>query len=194
MILLTFDDCRIAEWAAAIPLFKQIRLRATFYVSNQETITAAGWAQLHELEDAGHSIQFHGFRHVYVTRVATRPEDWEGYIKNEIVLGMGAMYAHGFNPVHFAYPYGHYSEESHRRLLPFFTSLRTLNAQNPMPYERIWGAFDYDTGRFDRLAKENAGPGAITPIVMHKVDPVRIADLAKRGDAFVTVEDVKWPR
>jgi peptidoglycan/xylan/chitin deacetylase (PgdA/CDA1 family) len=191
VILLTFDDCRPAEWAGIIPDMKRLAIRATFYVSNQESITADGWAQLHELQDAGHSIQFHGFRHLN----ASKATDFEAYIQVEIVPGIEAMYRHGFDPTHFAYPYGHWTEASHKKLLPFFTSLRTLNAVNPMPYERIWGGFDWDTRKHDATVAKSVGPGGITPIVMHRPDPARLVALANgRADAFVTVEDIKWPR
>ena len=191
MILLTFDDCRPKEWAGIIPLMARLKIRATFYVSNQESVDADGWAQLAELREAGHSIQFHGLRHINASKVTNLDE----YIQTEIVPGMELMFRRGFNPQHFAYPYGQWTEESHRRLFQFFMSLRTLNAENPMPYERIWGAFDYDSRRYDKAVAKHVGPGAVTPVLMHSPDPARSEALAaSRGDAFVTVEDIKWPR
>jgi len=43
MILLTFDDCRILDWASLLPIMLRSGVRATFYVSNQATIDSDGW-------------------------------------------------------------------------------------------------------------------------------------------------------
>jgi len=72
MILLTFDDCRILDWASLLPIMLRSGVRATFYVSNQATIDSDGWARLSDLRAAGNSIQYHGLNHVYAEQV----RDW----------------------------------------------------------------------------------------------------------------------
>lgn len=190
MILLTFDDCQILDWASLLPIMLRGGVRATFYVSNQATIDSDGWARLSDLRAAGNSIQYHGLNHVYAEQV----RDWDEYLKTEIDCGMKMMADHGFDCTHFAYPYGHYSEESHIRLLPVFKTLRTLAANGPLGYGRIWGAWDWESGKYDDKINIPAGPGEVTPIVAHAVKAQKILDLAyRRGDGFVTVEDLKWP-
>jgi len=183
MILLTFDDCRPTEWAEAIPLLARLEIRATFYVSNQETIGAGGWSELADLKAAGHSIQFHGFRHVDIRKV----QDWNEYTKAEIFPGVDMMREHGFEVRHFAYPYGHWTEEGHQALLPHFTSLRILCRDgNPAPPARVWGSRLYNYRRRRDQSRDAA-------LVMHKVDAEELKFLARiRDDPFITVENLKW--
>ncbi len=194
MILLTFDDCHIAEWWALIPWMKANAVRATFYVSDQDKIMPENWSRLHELELAGNSIQFHGLNHLNVRKVATWPE----YLGKEIGEGLRIMKHHDFTPRHFAYPYGQYTPESHAVLDGFFQSLRTLYG-GPYPgprLPRVFGAQEFETGKTDAVLLTAESAGQILPLAMHKPNMERLERLLayarEFGERFVTVDDIEW--
>jgi len=106
------------------------------------------------------------------------------------------MADHGFDCTHFAYPYGHYSEESHIRLLPVFKTLRTLAANGPLGYGPDLGSMGLGIRKYD---DQDQYPGRARGESNSDRRPCRQG--AKRswtwriavGMEFVTVEDLKWP-
>ncbi|MBD9479911.1 polysaccharide deacetylase family protein [Pseudoxanthomonas sp. PXM02] len=70
-IVVTFDDGHVSNHAVALPLLTRHGISADFFI-NPATVGTAGfldWNQLREMNDAGMSIQSHGYDHVYLTQL-----------------------------------------------------------------------------------------------------------------------------
>jgi len=191
MIILSFDDCHIEGWAGMVMGGKSPKAM-TFYVSDLAGVSPARWQMLRDIEAAGHEIGFHGMRHLR----ADRPLDWDAFMRDEIDEGLKIMESEGFIPAHYSYPYGAYSQESNRRLLERFKTLRAVNAGGlyrvgEMP--SVWAAIEFDFDRKDRAVLCPREPGDVACVFMHLPNPARLALLmemaAGNGEEFVTVSD-----
>jgi peptidoglycan/xylan/chitin deacetylase (PgdA/CDA1 family) len=66
----TFDDGEQSQYRHAFPLLAQYNIAATFFVTPGLIGSVAkllGWNQLKDLQNAGHSIQSHGWSHKFLT-------------------------------------------------------------------------------------------------------------------------------
>jgi peptidoglycan/xylan/chitin deacetylase (PgdA/CDA1 family) len=69
-VQITFDDGERSQYLNAAPLLAEHGLSATYFVTPGLIGTAAkflGWDELQELQNAGHSIQSHGWSHQFLT-------------------------------------------------------------------------------------------------------------------------------
>jgi len=69
-VQVTFDDGEWSQYLHAFPLLSQGNIPATFFVTPGLVGSGArflGWSKLRELQDAGHSIQSHGWSHKFLT-------------------------------------------------------------------------------------------------------------------------------
>jgi len=76
----TFDDGEQSQYQHAFPLLAEHGIEATFFVNPGLIGTERkflGWRQLEELQDAGHSIQSHGWSHKFLTSCSRRELDHE---------------------------------------------------------------------------------------------------------------------
>ena len=67
---ITFDDGHLSDAQYALPALSRFGLRATFFITAGWTGTRAGfmgWAELRELQAAGHRIGAHGLTHKLLT-------------------------------------------------------------------------------------------------------------------------------
>lgn len=69
-VRITFDDGEQSQYHNAFALLARHSISATYFVTPGLIGTAAkflGWSQLKELQNAGHSIQSHGWSHKFLT-------------------------------------------------------------------------------------------------------------------------------
>ncbi len=125
-LALTFDDYSITDWHNCLTLFDSFNVRATFYVSNYDKLTAKDKQMLHQLQEHGHEIGYHSLTHPnFVKYIQKHPI--AQLLAEEIDKGISLMNADGFYPQTFAYPYGCHNNITDQALLRKFKSLRALN-------------------------------------------------------------------
>lgn len=127
-IALSFDDRYVEEWTLLRPLLKKYNVRATFYVTQFDSLSPKEIEQLHQLVRDGHEIGAHGATH-------TRVLDWlrgggalEDFYRYEIEAEVLSMRKAGFKPVTFAHVGGQQTWFTDRRLLKdYFILLRDVS-------------------------------------------------------------------
>ena len=122
-VVLTFDDTHVDEWVAAIPLFAKYDARATFFVTQFDTLSDQQIEGLRTLKRAGHAIGCHGLRHRKAAEYV-REHGATKYLADEIEPALALMAAAGFVPTSFAYPMSNRSDDSDAALLQHFRHLR----------------------------------------------------------------------
>jgi len=161
-IILSFDDTSILQWHSLLPLFKKFNLYATFYISEMESLDAEQWNCLFELQETGHVIGHHGFRHrragevdVFrdpknkrkMERLRDEPvfKTWDEFFETDIDPGIELFKKHGLRCYHYSYPFGNRTEKSDKMLLTRFKTLRRggrgLYTPNKVP--RIYSAYNF---------------------------------------------------
>jgi len=125
-LALTFDDYNIDNWHTYLNLFDSLGVKATFYISNFNKLTANQKIKLHELQNHGHEIAFHSTNHVNFLKCVDST-GIEKMMKVEVTHGMWLMNNEGFYPTTFAYPYGRHNDILDKLLLKHFKSVRALN-------------------------------------------------------------------
>jgi peptidoglycan/xylan/chitin deacetylase (PgdA/CDA1 family) len=129
-LALSFDDRSVAGWTALRPMFARYGARVTFFVSAYLDLTDDEHAQLHQLSDDGHDIEYHSTNHLdAVNYVAAHGMD--AYIADEILPGLDAMRADGYPATIFAYPFGSRSAATDAALAHYFTRLRAIRSRCP---------------------------------------------------------------
>ena len=128
-LALSFDDRFVKEWIQLRPLLKQYNVKATFYVTQPDSLSVEEVNMLHELRKDGHEIGCHGAMHV-----RSIPYIWENsldkYMEKEIFHALETMKKQGFLPKTFAHPGGSQMWYSDRELLKYFTLLRDVSMKN----------------------------------------------------------------
>ena len=128
-LALSFDDRFVKEWTHLRPLLKKYNVKATFYITQPDSLSIEEINMLHELRKDGHEIGCHGAMHV-----RSIPYIWEksleDYMGNEIFHALKTMKKQGFLPKTFAHPGGSQMWYSDRELLKYFTLLRDVSMKN----------------------------------------------------------------
>lgn len=106
-VILTFDDGWENQYEYAFPLLKNFHDTATFFiftnaVNRGHHIT---WGQLHEMHDAGMSIEAHTKTHPYLQKI-TDPKELEREIAGSKKILEEEL---GVKIISFAYPFGQYN-------------------------------------------------------------------------------------
>ena len=111
---LSFDDRTVHEWYELRDLFQRYNARATFYVTQSDSLQADEITKLRHLQEVGCEIGSHGFRHVDVHEFL-KENTPDAYMKHEIHPSVQHLNDLGFQVRTFAYPYGanHESVEPH---------------------------------------------------------------------------------
>ena len=125
-LALTFDDYSVDNWYSYLPMLDSFGVRATFYISNYNKLTAAQKNKLHDFESHGNEIAFHSTTHVDFLKYA-ESNSCDKLLKEEVANGMQLMINDGFHPTTFAYPYGKHNEILDKLLLKSFKNVRALN-------------------------------------------------------------------
>lgn len=135
-IALSFDDRYVEEWTRLRPLLKKYNVKATFYVTQFDSLTPKEIEQLHQLVRDGHEIGAHGAAHVRVLDWLRGGGALEDFYRYEIEAELLSMRKAGFNPVTFAHVGGQQTWYTDQRLLKdYFTLLRDVS----MTERRVFG-------------------------------------------------------
>ncbi len=129
-LALSFDDHAVSEWYAMLPMFAQYRARVTFFVSSFQFGTVDDVRMLHELEAAGHDIEYHSTTHQNAESYAGA-NGVERYLTDDIDPGLAALRDAGFAPTVFAYPFGARTAATDAALLTKFRLLRAIQYTCP---------------------------------------------------------------
>lgn len=129
-VALSFDDHNIAAWTTLRPLLARYDAHVTFFVSEFENLSDDERAQLRQLADDGHDIEYHSTHHLNAVQY-TAEHGIEAYVADEIVPGLTAMRQAGYRTQIFAYPFGARSTETDDALRPYFTHLRAIRTTCP---------------------------------------------------------------
>lgn len=104
-ISLSFDDRSVNEWFELRALLKENNVRATFFITQPDSLDSIEVQKLRMLQGDGHEIGFHGSMHV-LSEYYIKENSYSDYLDIEIDKGMKTMDSLGFQCVSFAYPYG----------------------------------------------------------------------------------------
>ena len=114
---LTFDDRYVEEWTRLRPLLKKYGAKATFYVTQFDSLSPKEIQLLHELIQDGHEIGAHGAAHIRVLDWLRGGGALDDFYKFEIEGELNVMRKAGFRPVTFAHVGGQQTWWTDRRLL-----------------------------------------------------------------------------
>jgi peptidoglycan-N-acetylglucosamine deacetylase len=104
-VVITFDDYFVNEWKEADAQHSIYNWKATFCVSDFEKLTTSDISNLKTLQNKGHEIAGHGFRHLNAEEFAKR-NNKQQYLKVEIFPLIEAFKKEGIEIKSFAYPFG----------------------------------------------------------------------------------------
>jgi PKD repeat protein len=124
-IAITFDDNSVGDWYAIRSILKNNSANATFFISNYATLEDSDISMLRTLQEDGNEIGYHGYSHLDASTYLENHTISE-YMSNEIFNGISLMQAGGFDPVDFALPNGHGSDNSNltNALQQYFIHIR----------------------------------------------------------------------
>jgi peptidoglycan/xylan/chitin deacetylase (PgdA/CDA1 family) len=125
-ICLSFDDTEVDAWSSLRDMLAAHGAHVTFFVTEYDTFTDDGRAELHQLLADGNSIEAHGVTHANaVDYVAAHGID--AYIADEVEPSFEILRQDGFSPVAFAYPYGAHDEAIDDALAARYALIRTIS-------------------------------------------------------------------
>ncbi len=127
-IALTFDDDRIDNWYAYLPMMDSMGIKATFYISKYYSLNSVQKNKLTIIQNRGHEIAFHSVHHYNLKDYVYKSgHSFDELIKYEIQADLKCMNRDGFYPTAFAYPFGAHNQPLDALLMKHFKSVRALN-------------------------------------------------------------------
>ena len=110
-VALSFDDGHVSDYELVLPLLKAHQATATFFIT-PSFVGQAGylsWSQVKQLHEAGMEIGSHSLTHPYSSTLS--PDQ----LMTEMQQSKSQIEQHiGTEVKSFAYPYGDYSQRTHR--------------------------------------------------------------------------------
>ena len=122
-VVLTFDDAYVAEWVAMDKQMRPYSWKATFCVSNLNSLTLSDINGLLSLQNEGHEIAGHSLHHRNAARFVAQ-HGINQYLRQEVNPMLALMDFYGLKATAFAYPYGARSAALDAALLKKFKILR----------------------------------------------------------------------
>jgi len=129
-LALAFDDRDLAGWTVLRPTFQHYGARVTFFVSDYPYLDDTQKAQLRQLADDGHDIEYHSTHHYNAESYAGQ-HGADAYITDDILPALQAMRADGYDPKIFAYPFGARTAATDAALEPLFDHIRAIYSTCP---------------------------------------------------------------
>lgn len=123
-LLLTFDDQHVDSWFDVLPMFAMYNARATFYLNGLDTLTPQQIDKAHKIQDAGHSIGCHGWRHRGADQYI-QEHNSQKYWDDEIQPCLDWYETNDFKTANFAYPNNRYDDCTNALLWDRFDRFRT---------------------------------------------------------------------
>jgi peptidoglycan-N-acetylglucosamine deacetylase len=137
-VCISFDDRTIKEWYGLQSLFEKYDAKATFFITEFDSLTPQEIAILKKMEGYGHEIGSHGAAHL-LAEDFIKENGYDAYVQKEIDHSIASMKAAGFNVNSFAYPYGSKYWFTDHLLKKRFKVLRGVAA---LPEDKNLYAFD----------------------------------------------------
>ena len=174
-IALSFDDRFVKEWNLLKPLLNKYNVKATFYITQTDSLSEEEVQILHELRKDGHEIGCHGAMHVR-SMYYIWDNSLEKYMEDEIFHALRTMKKQGFCPKTFAHPGGSQTWYSDRELLKYFTLLRDVS----MKSRNILG-FDYvrDVESMDEIYHQRNHQQKVNALLIDVSAELTIEDIKK---------------
>jgi hypothetical protein len=134
-IAYSFDDAYIEHWAELRPMLTRYHARVTFFISSYDQLTPAQRQLVRDLASDGHDIEYHSTHHLNAAEYS-RKHGIDDYLTYDIDPALAVMRADGWDPVAFAYPFGHRTNETDRALLgrDHFQILRSVMRECPQSH------------------------------------------------------------
>lgn len=104
-VVLTFDDAYLDNWVKQIHLLDSLGLRATFYLTNYDTLTTKDFELVHALSHHGATIGAHGFKHLNAADFL-KTHTLNNYLAQDILPMDSLLAQHDLQVRTFAWPYG----------------------------------------------------------------------------------------
>jgi peptidoglycan/xylan/chitin deacetylase (PgdA/CDA1 family) len=104
-VCISFDDRTIQEWYQMRDVLRENNAKATFFITQFDSLSNQELEMLKQLRDDGHEIGSHGAMHVLAEKYI-QENSYTKYMQNEVHANTQSMKKAGFDPVSFAYPYG----------------------------------------------------------------------------------------
>ncbi|WP_128547497.1 polysaccharide deacetylase family protein [Larkinella soli] len=124
---LSFDDRSVEEWYGLRPIFLRYHGKATFYVTQPDSLKPEEIDQLRQLQLDGNEIGSHGLMHLHANSYAMiHPA--KVYMEEEIHPSVKKLEDFGFQIDTFAYPYGANNHWVDRKLEEHFVLMRDIYA------------------------------------------------------------------
>jgi peptidoglycan/xylan/chitin deacetylase (PgdA/CDA1 family) len=129
-LALAFDDRDFPGWTGLRPMFMHYGARVTFFVSEYTFLPDDQKAQLRQLADDGHDIEYHSVHHYNAAKYSAE-HGVDAYINDDILPALQAMQADGYNPTVFAYPFGARTTATDDALRSYFQHVRAIYSSCP---------------------------------------------------------------
>lgn len=131
-VVITFDDNTVNDWYAVSEVLSFYDWKATFFVSNFNTLFETEILKLKSLKREGHEIAGHGFQHVNSVNYITE-NGKATYLNVEIYPMLNLMRENGLPITSFSYPFGSRNSSVDSILFNEFKILRSTTYGNPKP-------------------------------------------------------------
>lgn len=131
-VCLTFDDFYVDSWLAARPILNSYGARVTFCVSKLHTASPAQIDGLHQLQNEGHEIGYHGRTHARL-KVHLRNHGLEHWLEHEIDEGVAEHRALGFPATSYASPFHESTRETRAATTDRFAITRAEGPRGVTP-------------------------------------------------------------
>lgn len=128
-VCLTFDDLHVENWLAARPIFQAHGARVTFCVCRMHKATPAQIDGLHQLQEDGHEIAYHGRNHKKL-KPYLRQHGLDLWLENEIARGVAEHRALGFPATSYASPFYGSTRQTRAATAAYFRITRAGSARD----------------------------------------------------------------
>lgn len=125
-VVLSFDDFYL-EWFDQLELFTEYQAKVTFFINDRTDLNEFD-EKVRLLANSGHEVGWHGASHRMLNQFNLQSDEGRAGFDRETVHARDELYRRsGIYAGNFAYPYGQYSPETVKRLLPAFDRQRTFS-------------------------------------------------------------------
>ena len=132
-VAITFDDNYVDEWYDAAKVLEKYNWKATFFVSQFNTLSSKELNKLKILKDRGNEIGGHGWIHLKASPFE-KNNGKASYLETEIFPMINSMNQKSFEIHSFAYPYGSRDSLTDTILLNEFNIIRGTTYGNEPPH------------------------------------------------------------
>ncbi|WPR73548.1 polysaccharide deacetylase family protein [Algoriphagus sp. NG3] len=125
-VVITFDDKSISDWNSTHEVLLKYNWKATFCVSEIDTLSSEEIEKLKDFQEYGHEISGHGYNHVDAVKYVKK-HGIDSYLDSEVLPMIESMKQKSLTVKSFAYPYGKHSKKIDASLLKYFNIVRATS-------------------------------------------------------------------